>query len=376
MIVTCEKCGKRYRIDPEKIPGKTGRFRCRECNEIITVSKPEPVPAAPAVEFREERPPAPEPEVEQAAAKVKAPEIPSFRPKVLGLTTKFMLYILVPLIIIYGLSVFVSLRKMSETHGLTINQSSRMVTQMSEKAIVEHARAVAMQVKLYLLSRTHLTKQGFDKDVDFKRVAVQKVGLTGYSALYELPDQGGVWRTWAHANPKIIAIDMSTLKKPLGKNFPGFWRVYTGVKGGKESQGYYTWQDKDGTFRDKFMVCTPVEGTRFIIASTTYLDEFTMPIKRLEIRTNKISQETRRTNAITMGIGLIVIALIIFFYGRNLTGRIRHLSQVADRICVGELDAEIEIKGKDEVGELSEAIARMRDSIRVSIERLRRRRKM
>ena len=77
-----------------------------------------------------------------------------------------------------------------------------------------------------------------------------------------------------------------------------------------------------------------------------------------------------------MGIGLIVIALIIFFYGRNLTGRIKHLSQVADRICVGELDAEIEIKGKDEVGELSEAIARMRDSIRVSIERLRRRRKM
>ena len=376
MIVTCEKCGKRYRIDPEKIPGKTGRFRCRECNEIITVSKPEPVPAAPAVEFREERPPAPEPEVEKAAAEVRAPQIPSFRPKVLGLTTKFMLYILVPLIIIYGLSVFVSLRKMSETHGLTINQSSRMVTQMSEKAIVEHARAVAMQVRLYLLSRPHLTKQGFDKDVDFKRVAVQKVGLTGYSALYELPDQGGVWRTWAHANPKIIGIDMSTLKKPLGKNFPGFWRVYTGVKGGKESQGYYTWQEKDGTFRDKFMVCTPVEGTRFIIASTTYLDEFTMPIKRLEIRTNKISQETRRTNAITMGIGLIVIALIIFFYGRSLTGRIRHLSQVADRICVGELDADIKIKGKDEVGELSEAIARMRDSIRVSIERLRRRRKM
>ena len=376
MIVTCEKCGKRYRIDPEKIPGKTGRFRCRECNEIITVSKPEPVPAAPAVEFREERPPAPEPEVEKAAAEVRAPQIPSFRPKVLGLTTKFMLYILVPLIIIYGLSVFFSLRKMSETHGLTIKQSSRMVTQMSEKAIVEHARAVAMQIRLYLLSRPHLTKQGFDKDVDFKRVAVQKVGLTGYSALYELPDQGGVWRTWAHANPKIIGIDMSTLKKPLGKNFPGFWRVYTGVKGGKESQGYYTWQEKDGTFRDKFMVCTPVEGTRFIIASTTYLDEFTMPIKRLEIRTNKISQETRRTNAITMGIGLIVIALIIFFYGRNLTGRIRHLSQVADRICVGELDAEIEIKGKDEVGELSEAIARMRDSIRVSIERLRRRRKM
>ena len=375
MIVNCENCGKRYRIEPEKLKGQTARFRCRGCNEIITVSKPEPVPPEPVVQTREEGPPSPGPEVERAAAEARAPEIPSFRPKILGITAKFMLYILVPLIIIYGLSVFFSLQKMSESYGLTINQSSRMVTQLSEKAIVEHARSVAMQVRLYLLSRPGLRKQQFSKDVDFTRVAVQKVGLTGYSALYELPDQGGVWRTWAHVNDKIIGIDMHTLRKPMGKNFPGFWRVYTGVKGGKESQGYYTWQDKDGTFREKFMVCTPVEGTRFIIASTTYLDEFTMPIKRLETRTSKIRQETRTANAITMGIGLLVIALIIFFYGRSLTGRIRHLSQVADRICVGELDAEIKVKGKDEVGELSEAIARMRDSIRVSIERLRRRRR-
>ena len=51
-----------------------------------------------------------------------------------------------------------------------------------------------------------------------------------------------------------------------------------------------------------------------------------------------------------------------------------HLTDTADRISVGELDAEIEIKSNDEIGELSEAIVRMQESIRLSIERLRKRR--
>jgi HAMP domain-containing protein len=46
---------------------------------------------------------------------------------------------------------------------------------------------------------------------------------------------------------------------------------------------------------------------------------------------------------------------------------------VADRISVGELDAVIDINSKDEIGDLAEAITRMQDSVRLSIERLRRR---
>ena len=45
-----------------------------------------------------------------------------------------------------------------------------------------------------------------------------------------------------------------------------------------------------------------------------------------------------------------------------------------ERISVGDLAAEIKTESRDEIGELAEAIARMQDSIRLSIERLRRRR--
>jgi HAMP domain-containing protein len=61
-------------------------------------------------------------------------------------------------------------------------------------------------------------------------------------------------------------------------------------------------------------------------------------------------------------------------YGYRLSKNIGKLTDAADRISVGELDVVIEIKSSDEIGALAEAISRMQDSLRFSIERLRRRR--
>ncbi|RLB77055.1 MAG: hypothetical protein DRH15_11790 [Deltaproteobacteria bacterium] len=219
-----------------------------------------------------------------------------------------------------------------------------------------------------------LKKEEFNKYEPFKQIAVQKVGKTGYTALYELPGPDGIWRTWAHPIDKIIAIDMSKLKKPLGKNFPGFWKVYTGVKGGRESRGYYNWQDKDGQIRAKFMVCTPVRGTRYVVAATTYLDEFTVPVRKLEARASVLTSRVRNMSIVILVGTLILIGLIVSIYGHLLTRRIKSLTQLAERISVGELDAELKVKSTDEIGDLAEAIGRMQESIRLSIERLRRRR--
>jgi methyl-accepting chemotaxis protein len=219
-----------------------------------------------------------------------------------------------------------------------------------------------------------LIREDFNEDMGFKTLAVQKVGLAGYTALYELPGTDGVWRTWAHVNKKIIGIDMSKLKKPLGRNFPGFWKVYIGVKGGKKSQGYYTWQDKDGKFRDKFMVCTPVPGTRYVVAATTYMDEFTGPVKRMQARAKELIDRARLITWAVLGITLLLIGLIVSVYGHRLAGKIKSLTDVADRISVGELGMDVKTTSRDEIGDLAEAIARMQDSIRLSIERLRRRR--
>ena len=298
MIVICEECGKKYRIDPSKIKGKAASFKCRSCTHLIVVSKPEPPPEPPETE--------PRPTLESITTTIDddatgpmadadpAPETSRRRrTKGLGLRAKMLLlFMLVPIILMAGASLLYLLQLETMSNLLT-RESSKFVNQMAEEKIADISAGVAMQCKLYLLSHPDLIREDFNEDMGFKTLAVQKVGLTGYTALYELPGTDGVWRTWAHVNKKIIGIDMSKLKKPLGRNFPGFWKVYIGVKGGKKSQGYYTWQDKDGKFRDKFMVCTPVAGTRYVVAATTYMDEFTGPVKRMQARAKELTDRAR-----------------------------------------------------------------------------------
>ena len=40
MIIICEGCGKKYRVDPSKIKEMTARFKCKSCDHILTVTKP------------------------------------------------------------------------------------------------------------------------------------------------------------------------------------------------------------------------------------------------------------------------------------------------------------------------------------------------
>jgi len=383
MIVICEECGKKYRIDPSKIKGTAARFKCRVCTHMITVSKPQAAsPADSQIDMSVTAIESTDPETAAAGREIKLDRSavdriavkPARKSGAMNLRTKMLLlFFFVPLLLMIAAS-FLYFWQFDKMSTLLTNESTKIVNQMAEDQIADLSTAVAIQCRLYLLAHPELKKEDFMNDMGFKTLAVQKVGLTGYTALYEMPDADNIWRTWAHVNPKIIGIDMSTLKKPLGRNFPGFWKIFSGVKGGKRSQGYYTWQDKDGKFREKFMVCTPVAGTPFVIAATTYLDEFTGPVKLMENRANLLTERTRLITWAILGGTILLIGLIVSIYGHRLTSKIKSLTDIAERISIGDLGIEIETKSRDEIGELAEAISRMQDSIRLSIERLRRRR--
>ncbi len=389
MIVSCEECGKRYRIDAGKIKGKQARFNCKDCGHVITVTKPPEEPsAAPAADMEATLPfpskPGPEaegaqePPQEEAEAPKKKEKKSKGRkvslPTRFGLRSKMiLLFFLVPILCIAAAG-WIYIQQINNLSGLITGRSANVVNRMAEDLIDMKAKTVAKQVDIYLNARPGLPETRFNSHPEFKDIAVQKVGTTGYTALYERPGSDGVWRTWAHVNEKIIGIDMKDLREPLGKSFPGFWKVYTGVKENKASRGYYTWKDKDGAFRDKFMVCTPVQGTPYVIAATTYLYEFTNPIQELRTKTAEGTQATRNTILAILGATIVLIGLIVSLFGHRLTGRIQSLTDVADRISVGELEASVDVQSKDEIGDLADAVSRMQDSIRLSIERLRRKR--
>ncbi len=224
MIVICEECGKKYQVDPSRIKAASAKAKCTACGNMMTISKPEakPVEAPPALLATREIPikgvqPPPHEEEPPARSEEEKPEVkgpePKSRRKGMGLRFKILiLFFLFPILLFVG-AAYLYLWQLENLSALITVESSKAVTQLGEQIIAEKARSVASQVRLYLLSRPDLKKEGFDADPEFKKLAVQKVGLTGYTALHGVPDNQGIWRNWAHTNPKIVGLDMSTLRR-------------------------------------------------------------------------------------------------------------------------------------------------------------------
>jgi len=382
MIVICEECGKKYQVDEQKMTMEKAHFTCKSCGSPVPVVKPAfGPPKTETVPSMAEPEAGPEPAAPDKDAAPREPEeaaesslpMDSPPPGRFSIRAKmFLLFFLIP-IACMAVAGWLYVIQLGNLSSLITGESTGVVNEMAEDLIELKANTVARQCKIYMDSNHGLAKEDYNDHEEFRKIAVQRVGTTGYTALYAVPDSGGVWRTWAHDNPKIVGIDMESLKGPLGKSFPGFWKVFSGVRENRESRGYYTWQEKDGSFRDKFMVCVPVKGTPYVVAATTYMDEFTAPVHALKEQTASLTATTRNTIIAIMAGTILIIGLIVFLYGLRITGRIKTLTDVADRISVGELDAEIEVTANDEIGELGNAVSRMQESIRLSIERLRRR---
>ena len=310
--------------------------------------------------------------VEPEAAPSSAPQqlgfgVRSLRGKMFGL------FFLIPLALILTSSLLY-IWQLTTLSSHLAEGSTEMVSKASEDVLARRAQAVATQVQVYLATHPELKKPMFNYDINFKSIAVQKVGTKDYTALYEKPGPDGIWRTWAHVNPDIVGIDMTLLKKSLGESFEGFWKIYSGIKDKSESKGYYDWRDADGVMRKKFMVVTPVAGTPYALAATAYVDEFTNPVKWMQDNANQFAIRTRNIVIGILAVTLILIGVIVAVYGYRLTERITHLTDIADRISVGDMDVEIAgLQTQDEIGELARAIGRMQGSIRLAIKRLKER---
>jgi HAMP domain-containing protein len=224
-------------------------------------------------------------------------------------------------------------------------------------------------MEIFIKLNPKLKKEDMPHHPWLKAIAVQKVGETGYTAVH---DQKGI--NYFHVNPQIVGTDLRQLSPKL----PAFSKILeAGFQG--PASGYYDWKDADGKIRPKYMYLTPIRDTDLIVASTTYIEEFSKPSKAIEgkmkeIERNYLGEFERRLQIFYLIIlaGLIVLLVVIFVYSRTVIRPIRALSEVADRISMGDLDAPIP-KAKGEVGILAESIERMQTSVRAAIERLQRR---
>jgi methyl-accepting chemotaxis protein len=262
-------------------------------------------------------------------------------------------------------------KSLKELSATTLKESKSSLNKLGEKIIREKAIDVATQMEVYMKARPKMKKEDFIKDPDLKGIAVQKVGETGYTAVH---DDKGI--NYFHVNPQIVGTDLHNLADKL----PAFWKILEASLKGSAS-GYYDWKDADGKIRPKYMYLAPVKGTDLIVAATTYIDEFGRPQREIEKKIGGIEKQYLNEYEskiqifyIVIAIALLIVFIVIYYYSRSVIRPILYLSEVADKISMGELDTPIQVKAKGEVLVLAESIERMQTSVKAAIERLQRRR--
>jgi len=310
------------------------------------------------------------------------------RRKGLGLLPKLLLGIFVPILIVFfilwalvfyswdlGGQRLTSIKDMGagslmELSMVSMKEAKSSLNKLGEKIIRQKAIDVAAQIEIFIKSHPKMKREDLFKDPWLKSIAVQKVGETGYTAVH---DDKGI--NHFHANPAIVETDLHDLAPKL----PAFWKILeVSLKG--PAFGYYDWKDADGKIRPKYMYLAPVQGTDLIVAATTYIDEFSKPAKAIEGRMKWVEKGYFEAYEIKVQmfyfvilVALVFLLLVIYFYSRTVIRPIHYLSEVADRISMGDLDTPIRVNAKGEVGLLAESIERMQTSVKAAIERLQKR---
>ncbi len=412
MIIQCARCKKRYTLDPNRITKDRIKLTCPSCKGVIVVVKPRPEtesPASPAPPVREPsersqavpaagggqtaspteppRPPHTAPAAENPPPKGKPAPRPAAaasplaagagKIKGMGLRTRLLIQVLVPLTLAIAFGGIYSLHQMDKVGEIMTTSTKRSLSRIAEEMVEQVSLGVAEQVRLYIEARPEMTYEEIFDTPEFRELGLQPVGQTGYTSVYErTPDGRFIMRT--HADPSLVDVDITKVRKTKLKEsrYDTWWNIFVGPTEEEETKaGYYDWLDPDGVVRKKFMVVSRVKGTPLLVAATTYVDEFLLPVAKMTDSITRLSVVTRNTLAVTIVITLAVVVALVTLYARRIINTIVGLARVADDISLGNLDAAVEVKATDELGLLADSITRMQDSMRTAIKRLRRRRR-
>ncbi|MDL2286233.1 HAMP domain-containing protein [Desulfococcaceae bacterium OttesenSCG-928-F15] len=397
----CEECGKIYHLDPEKlkskVPGDEAKTRCRECGHLIRISKAlldiSETQAAPVEKEAEDEAAASGGRSQEAADSTEtqiaddgfAQELHAHaaasreglsQVRGMGLRTKMIiLFLIVPLSFLAILGV-VSQRQMNALLNTFSKESVAITKAMAEDSVAEISRGVAKRVPMYLETHPDLEALDFNYDPEFRNIAIQRIGKTGYTVLIEKPHAGESeyhFRIWVHPDANFVLSGApleEMIRRMVGSKFKP---LFAEIMAGKEVRSNYLWQELNKDLREKFAILVPVEGTDFLIFASIYIDEFLAPVVQLEKDAQSLIRSARTGTIAILIAALLLMGMIILFYGYTISNNIKTLTDAANKISFGELDTKILISSTDEIGALATAISRMQDSLRLSISRLRRR---
>jgi len=254
---------------------------------------------------------------------------------------------------------YVGLSSIENVSRLTVEDSTQHMKALGEDAIRQKALDVAAQVKLYFEAHPKLLTDpaSIMADKRLATIAVQPVGMTGYTVLY---DSKGI--VYFHYNPDLVGQDMHRFQTTL----PEFWAIFNASLDGKVTGSSYLWKEQDGSLREKYMECVPIGVSPLRIAATTYIDEFYTPIRDTQQEARSIFERARTQIFIAIAIITILALLIALGLSSFISSPITSVIEASKAVEAGQFSlvnlSEVE-KRKDELGGLARVFSRMTEQV-------------
>lgn len=368
MLVICEECAKKYNIDERRIKGPQARFACQECGHIIVVKNPGMQDELPALDesagrpAEEEKPhrseaaaresvPRDEAEDEEATAELDQPGIndtvsaetpesetqQSRNKKGRGVPIRLYLFMTLFLgfLMVTGAIAFLYLQFIPDLINRQINLRTSAVA-MAFSGVVQQP----LLIRNYLQVNKEAERISRLPGVAYAAV-VNKRGIVvaGFFSDLNRFDPRFLSRVKEKGFPREI-IEQNRLAKGIAEQDArldiGGQKIFDKAVGLKDSGGEV----------------------------------------HVGIYVSDVDQAIRDTLLSPLSLGVLAIVwlsglLVFLFLGRIITSPLRKLTEIVDRISLGELDLAIEPEGPREVRELAVAFDRMRHSIKAAIGRLR-----
>ncbi len=262
-------------------------------------------------------------------------------------------------------------RAIQEGKEEQLRRSEWVMRNMVEDLVRQKAMDVALQVDLYLEAYPGRTVKDLQNDQDFREIAIQPVGKTGYTCV--LDSETVTCRF--HVNRSVENINLRSLSDRL----PAFCAIMEASRGGKYARGFYEWEESDGTKSDKFMYIAPVnnrtaDGVRFSVLASTGMDEFTAPIRAaqdvsrstaryMEIKLNRLIRSFTYRGLLIAGGGVLLILGFAFWVGRYLSRSIVQLRHATQAVNRGDFTVRVKQDASGDVAELMGDFNRMAETL-------------
>ena len=463
MEISCDACGKRYRVDETKMKGEMARVKCKACNNLMVVTRPrpqvitEPPPAPesdepsistdipePAVTRPQpvprsvvERPAAPPEEKPAAAEQVKQvrSDFLSGQKIRFGLFGKIIVVMLI-----------VSLLPFAIFWGITLRETSQRVRVETEKLLAQTAKGLGEQVDAWIDSNVSVLRMAANlPDITSMNRAQQESILEAiqqehpwmYLVFTVGPDGINVarndgkplkdysdrqyykdviagkklsWQTLIGKTSKkpalVLAVPIKSGDRLVGviaaamtidvisRNIATWRQGDTGFAFLVDEKGYvvshpnkqYVVKRKNlnshpliASFRKKgWQTITSNFNTNDGAAAFGHVRSniygWALVLQQEESEVFAAYKRTQEFALILLAGTIVLVLIISWFSARAIVTPIMKLTDATERMSLGELNVKIDVKSKDEIGLLAQAIGRMQTSLRLAMNRLRRKR--